>query len=61
MNDKCPCGDIILADTEEWLIQRCLYHATKDGLTDHWRCNKCGYRPYACLCNVPEWIQGIVA
>lgn len=24
MNDRCPCGNIILADTEEWKTPLCI-------------------------------------
>lgn len=51
----CTCGHIILADTEEWQQPRCDGHATNDGKADRWRCKHCINRPYACLCDTPEW------
>lgn len=51
----CACGHGMLADTEEWQQPRCHTHATEDGKTDTWRCNNCTRRPYACLCDTPDW------
>jgi hypothetical protein len=51
----CPCGDVILADTEDWQVPRCYGCSTEDDGTDRWFCNHCKKKPYACKCDKPDW------
>lgn len=55
---RCPCGGIILADTEDWKTPRCLKCIPNELLDSQysiWICMKCGEYPRECLCKVHNW------